>query len=59
VDDRSFATSKVGIMVDEVRKVAEGLYSSASRFADVKQPKISLYPFLLEAPAAEFVGAET
>jgi hypothetical protein len=59
VDYRPYATSKVGVMVDEVRKVADGLYLGVSRFANAKKPEKRLYPFLLEGPAAEFVGADS
>jgi hypothetical protein len=58
-DCRPRRTSQVGVMVDEVRKVAEGLYSGVSRFANAKKSKKRLYPFLLEGAAVEFVGADT
>ena len=45
--------------VDEVRKVADGLYLGVSRFANAKKPGKRLYPFLLEGPAAEFLGADS
>lgn len=46
-------------MVDEVRKAAEGLYLGVSRFANANEPGRRLYPFTLEDPAAEFIGADT